>query len=384
MTFAVECVVVGAGVVGLAVARRLALDGREVVVLEAAEGIGTGTSSRNSEVVHAGIYYPHGSLKARLCVAGKHALYDYCASHHVPHKRLGKLIVATEESEVPVLAELKARAAGNGVADLVELDGPEAVQLEPQLRCVRALFSPSTGIVDSHALMLAYQGDAEAHGAALAFHSPLLAARVTNRGFHLAVGDGTGGRTEIECHLLVNAAGLQALDLARRISGLPPTRIPPGHYLKGNYFTLSGKPPFRHLVYPVPVPGGAGTHVTIDLAGQVRFGPDTEAIDRLDYAVDPSRAESFYRAIRRYFPGLADGALQPGYAGIRPRLGKDRAAAWDFTIQGAHEHGIPGLVNLFGIESPGLTASPAIAEMVGEMLRAPASANVPSVGSELG
>ena len=368
MADAIECVVVGAGVVGLAVARRLARDGREVVVLEAEGGIGCGTSSRNSEVIHAGIYYAPGSLKGRLCVAGKLALYDYCRSHGVPHKRLGKLIVATTEAEIATLADLKARAAGNGVGDLVYLDDAEARRLEPELHCVRALLSPSTGIVDSHALMLAYQGDAEDHGAALAFRSPLLAARVTNHGFRLGVGDGAGGLNEVDCAVLVNSAGLQALDVAHRIDGLPPARIPPGHYLKGNYFTLPGRPPFSRLIYPVPVPGGAGTHVTIDLGGQVRFGPDTQPIDRLDYDVDPRRADSFYAAVRRYFPRLRDGALQPGYAGIRPRLGADARDAWDFVIQGPAEHGVPGLVNLFGIESPGLTASLAIADAVARAL----------------
>jgi L-2-hydroxyglutarate oxidase LhgO len=368
MADAVECVVVGAGVVGLATARRLALDGREVVVLEAEGGIGTGTSSRNSEVIHAGIYYEPGSLKGRLCVAGKLALYDYCSSRGVPHRRLGKLIVATTEAEVPTLAELKARAAGNGVLDLEDMDGRDARLLEPELRCVRALLSPSTGIVDSHALMLAYQGEAEDRGAAFAFRSPLLAARATRHGFRLAVGDGTGGRSEIDCAVLINSAGLQALAVARRIEGLPPTQIPPSHFLKGNYFTLAGRPPFARLIYPVPVPGGAGTHVTIDLAGQVRFGPDTQPVETLDYAVDPARADSFYAAIRRYYPGLRDGALQPGYAGIRPRLGTDARAARDFLIQGPAEHGVPGLVNLFGIESPGLTASLAIAEAVAHAL----------------
>ena len=228
--------------------------------------------------------------------------------------------------------------------------------------------SPSTGIVDSHALMLAYQGDAEDRGAVLACRSPLLAARVTNQGFRLTVGDATGGRTEIDCAVLVNSAGLQALDVARCIDGLPPAQIPPGHFLKGNYFTLAGKPPFSHLIYPVPVPGGAGTHVTIDLAGQVRFGPDTEPVETLDYAVEPRRADSFYAAVRRYYPGLRDGALQPGYAGIRPRLGADARAAWDFVLQGPAAHGVPGLVNLFGIESPGLTASLAIGEAVTKTL----------------
>ena len=367
MTEQVQCVVVGAGVVGLAIARRLATAGREVIVLEAERSIGNGTSSRNSEVIHAGIYYPPGSLKGRLCVAGKLALYAYCEEHGVPHRRLGKLIVATSEVETPTLAELQQRAIGNGVGDIIALSGAEAMAMEPSLACVAALLSPSTGIVDSHGLMLAYQGDAEAHGAMIAFQSPLLAAAVTDRGFHLTVGDGAGGSSEIACEILVNAAGHGALPLARRISGLAAAHIPAGHLLKGNYFTLAGRPPFSRLIYPVPVPGGAGTHVTIDLAGQVRFGPDTEPVESLDYAVDPARALSFYAAVRRYFPALRDGALQPGYAGIRPKLGAP-GAALDFVIQGPAVHGVPGLVNLFGIESPGLTASLALADLVAERL----------------
>jgi L-2-hydroxyglutarate oxidase LhgO len=376
MADAVECVVVGAGVVGLAVARRLAVEGREVVVLEAEGSIGNGTSSRNSEVIHAGIYYPPGSLKGRLCVAGKLALYEYCRSHGVAHKQVGKLIVATTEAEVPTLADLKSRAAGNGVFDIEYLEGREAIALEPELNCVKALLSPSTGIVDSHGLMLAYQGDAEAHGAVVAFFSPLLSARAGNRGFHLTVGDNAGGKNQIDCEVLIVSAGLQARDVAARIEGLAPAHIPAGHLLKGNYFTLPGKPPFRRLIYPVPVPGGAGTHVTVDLAGQVRFGPDTEPVGRLDYAVDPRRADSFYASIRRYYPGLRDGALQPGYAGIRPRLGADSHAAWDFVIQGPSTHGIRGLVNLFGIESPGLTASLALAEATAQVLAGSTSESV--------
>jgi L-2-hydroxyglutarate oxidase LhgO len=359
---------VGAGVVGLAVARRLALEGREVIVLEAESTIGTGTSSRNSEVIHAGIYYTPGSLKGRLCVAGKRALYDFCASHRVAHKRIGKLIVATGDEERPTLDDLKRRAEGNGVFDLEPMDGADAIRLEPALRCVAALLSPSTGIVDSHGLMLAYQGDAETHGAMIAFRTRFLSARAGNRGFRVIAGGDGGGMTEIDCELLVNCAGLQAIDIGRRIQGLAPAHIPAGYFLKGNYFTLSGKPPFTRLIYPVPVPGGAGTHVTVDLAGQVKFGPDTEPGAAFDYAVDPSRAASFYAAIRRYFPALRDGTLQPGYAGIRPKLGREQDGGADFMIQGSAIHGVPGLVNLFGIESPGLTSSMAIAEVVARIV----------------
>lgn len=369
MTERVECVVVGAGVVGLAVARRLACAGLEVIVLEAEATIGTGTSSRNSEVIHAGIYYPPGSLKAKLCVAGKWELYAYCQRHGVSHRRLGKLIVATRAAENATLETLAARARANDVDDLRPLSGAEAMALEPQLTCTAALHSPSTGIVDSHGLMLAYQGEAEDHGAMLAFRSPLERGHVETDGFLLEVGDATGGTSRLACRVLVNAAGHGALPLARRLDGLPPELLPGSYLLKGNYFTLSGKPPFSRLIYPVPVPGGAGTHVTLDLAGQVRFGPDTEAVTGFDYRVDPARAASFYAAIRRYYPQLPDGALQPGYAGIRPKLGHPGSDG-DFLLQGPAEHGISGLVNLFGIESPGLTASLAIAEQVAEKLGA--------------
>jgi L-2-hydroxyglutarate oxidase LhgO len=362
----VECVVVGAGVVGLAIARALALAGREVIVLEAADAIGTETSSRNSEVIHAGIYYPQGSLKARLCVAGKHLLYRYCAEHGVPHRRATKLIVATAPEQVAALAKIKAQAEANGVDDM-ELLGANAVHaLEPELACVAALLSPSTGIVDSHALMLAFQGDAEAHGAMVAFASPLERARVADGGFLLEV----GGREpmEIFASVLVNSAGLGAQDVARRIAGLPPEHVPPLHYAKGNYFSLAGRAPFTRLIYPVPEHSGLGVHLTLDLAGQARFGPDVEWISHIDYDVDPRRADVFYAAIRTYWPALPDGALHPAYAGIRAKLGPTGAVASDYVIQGPRVHGIAGLVNLFGIESPGLTSSPAIAELVREML----------------
>ncbi|MHB0664700.1 NAD(P)/FAD-dependent oxidoreductase [Roseomonas mucosa] len=363
-----DCVVAGAGVVGLAVARSLALAGREVLLLEAAEAIGTGTSSRNSEVIHAGIYYPAGSLMARHCVAGRRMLYAFCAERGVPHARCGKLIAATSEEEAGRLASIQARAAANGVEDMRVLSRDEAVALEPALSCHGALLSPSTGILDSHAYMLALQGDAENAGAVLAFHSPVLSGRVVPEGIVLE----TGGAEPMTllCRSLVNAAGLGAPALGRAIAGLPPETVPREYYAKGNYFTLAGRSPFSRLIYPVPVPGGLGTHLTIDLGGQARFGPDVEWVDHIDYEVDPRRGDSFYEAIRRYWPALPDGALQPGYSGIRPKIVPRGAPAQDFVIQGPALHGVPGLVNLYGIESPGLTASLSLAGAVRDILAA--------------
>jgi L-2-hydroxyglutarate oxidase LhgO len=361
----IDCVVVGAGVVGLAVARALALAGREVLVLEAAEGIGTETSSRNSEVIHAGIYYPKGSLMARFCVAGKQKLYAYCAERGVPHRNCGKLIVATTEAEAGQLASIQARAAANGVPDLRLISAAEAREMEPAVACTAALVSPSTGIVDSHSFMLALQGDAENAGAAFAFHAPVLSGRLLPEGgAELSVGGEEP--MELRCALLVNAAGLHAPKLAGRLEGMPEAMVPPTFYAKGNYFTLSGRSPFTRLIYPVPVPGGLGTHLTLDLGGQAKFGPDVEWVDRIDYEVSPARGESFYAAIRRYWPGLPDGALIPGYSGIRPKIVGPGQAAQDFVVQGPAEHGRPGLVHLFGIESPGLTASLALADHVVE------------------
>jgi L-2-hydroxyglutarate oxidase LhgO len=360
----VECVVVGAGIVGLAVARALARAGREVVILEAEDAIGTHTSSRNSEVIHAGIYYPRGSLKAHACVAGRQRLYAYCASHGVPHRRCGKLIVASSEAQIPELREILKKAHGNGVDDVVEIPAAEALRMEPALRCVAALHSPSTGIIDSHALMLAYLGDAEAAGAMLALKSSLNAVRMANPGFELQVEN-----TKIRTRFLVNSAGLRAPSVARRIDGFPAGKIPPERYAKGNYYSLAGRPPFSRLVYPVPEPGGLGVHVTLDLAGQARFGPDVEWVERISYEVDPRRAERFYAAIRRYWPALPEGALAPAYAGIRPKISGPGEPAADFVVQGPAEHGIPGLVNLFGIESPGLTASLALADDVAALLQ---------------
>ncbi|HEX6142537.1 MAG TPA: NAD(P)/FAD-dependent oxidoreductase, partial [Geminicoccaceae bacterium] len=321
----IECVVIGAGVVGLAVARQLAMSGREVIVLEAADMIGTETSSRNSEVIHAGIYYPTGSLKARSCVAGKQLLYAYCAAHGVPHARCGKLIVATSAEQIPTLEQIKAKAAANGVTDLSWLEPDQVREMEPEVSCVRALLSPSTGIIDSHSLMLAFQGDAEDHGAMLAFNAPLLGGRCTGEGIELEVGGEAG--MSLVADVVINSAGLHAPAVARKLQGLDPRHVPDAYFAKGNYYGLSGARPFRHLVYPVPEPGGLGIHVTIDLGGQVRFGPDVEWIERIDYDVDPKRSEVFYDAVRKYYPALKDGAIEPGYAGIRPKIGPKGAPA---------------------------------------------------------
>jgi L-2-hydroxyglutarate oxidase LhgO len=358
----VDCVVIGAGVIGLAIARQLAMSGREVLVLEAAGVIGTETSSRNSEVIHAGIYYPTGSLKARTCVAGKQRLYAYCAERGIPHRRCGKLIVAVSEEQEATLEVIRARAVANGVGDLEWLDPAAVSMLEPEVSCTAALLSPSTGIIDSHALMLTFQGDVEDHGAMLAFHAPVERGRVTEAGIELEVG-GAEPMTLL-VGTVVNSAGLHAVELARRLQGLDPELLPTAYLCKGNYFTLSGARPFRHLIYPVPEQAGLGVHVTIDLAGQVRFGPDVEWVEQVDYDVDPARAEVFYDAVRAYYPGLKDGAIEPGYAGIRPKISPRGAPAADFVIQGPAAHGIPGLVNLFAIESPGITASLALAEEV--------------------
>lgn len=362
----VEAVVIGAGVIGLAAARALALAGHEVVVLERAYTIGFETSSRNSEVIHGGLYYPAGSLKATSCVAGRELLYRYCGEHGVPHARLGKLIVASDEAEIPGVQKIEAAARANGVDNLEWLSASEAQRLEPELNCVAALLSPSTGIIDSHALMLAYQGEAEDAGAFVAFRSPVRGGRVRGDGFELDVGGDEP--TTIRSRILVNAAGLYAPALARAMEGIPLDTIPPAYFCRGVYFTLLGKTPFRQLIYPVPVPGGLGVHITLDLAGQARFGPDVEWIPDVDYAVDPRRGDAFYAAVRRYWPGLRDGALQPGYAGIRPKISGPNEPAADFVVQGPQTHGVPGLVNFYGIESPGLTASLPLAEEALRML----------------
>ncbi len=363
----VDCIVAGAGVVGLAVARALAMSGREVIVLDSAEGIGTETSSRNSEVIHAGIYYPANSLMARFCVAGRRMLYPYCVEKGVPHRNCGKLIVATNEREDAMLAGIKLRAEANGVEGMRVLTAAEAMAMEPNLHCTSALHSPATGIIDSHTYMLALQGDAENAGATAVFFSPVVGARVAGRQIEVEVG-GADTMT-LRCNLFVNAAGLHAPFLAQHIQGMPQDRVPTAYFAKGNYFTLAGRSPFSRLIYPVPVPGGLGVHLTMDLGGQAKFGPDVEWIDAIDYTVDPARSDSFYAAVRTYWPGLKDGALQPGYAGIRPKIVPKGAPGQDFTVQGPQTHGVAGLINLFGIESPGLTASLAIAEHVLEVSR---------------
>lgn len=356
-----ECVVVGAGVIGLAVARAMALAGYEVIVLERAYTIGFETSSRNSEVIHGALYYPVGSLKARSCLAGRRRLYAYCREHGVPHAQTGKLLVATTEAEISGLESIAATARDNGVEDLEWLDQRQARRLEPALRCVAALLSPSTGIMDSHALMLAFQ-EAEAAGAVVVLRTPVLSGAVRKGGFELAIGGDEP--TALRCRFLVNAAGLYAPALAHAIDGVPRDTIPPAYFCRGVYFTLSGRAPFRRLVYPVPVAGGLGVHITLDLAGQARFGPDVEWISSVDYTVDPARGEVFYAAVRSYWPDLKDGSLQPGYAGIRPKISGPAEPAADFVVQGPDTHGVPRLVNLYGIESPGLTASLPLADEV--------------------
>ena len=358
----VDSVVVGAGVVGLAVARALAMSGREVILVEAGAGIGVGISSRNSEVIHAGIYYPGGSLKAQLCVEGRQRLYAFCDERGVRYQRLGKLIVASDDAQQVALQALLEQGRRNGVDDLQWLDADQARELEPALSCVAALWSPSTGIVDSHGLMLALQVEAEALGTSVAFQTPLLSAHCIEQGFELHMG-GTEPMT-LSCRELINCAGLSAPQVASRIEGLSFRHVPVAHLCKGSYFSFSGRAPFGHLVYPAPESAGLGVHMTLDLGGQARFGPDVEWVDTVDYRVAPHRADGFYQAIRRYWPGLPDHSLQPAYSGIRPKISGPNDPAADFRISGPTEHGVPGLVNLFGIESPGLTSCLALAGQV--------------------
>lgn len=362
-----DAVVIGAGVVGLAVARALARAGREVLVLEATTAIGQGVSSRSSEVIHAGIYYPTGSLRARLCVAGRQALYAYCAERQVPHQRCGKLIVACGQAEHAALERLLATAHANGVHDLQWLSADEARAMEPALACTAALWSPSTGIVDSHALMLALLGEAESLGAMLALDAPVQSITPTPQGLVLQVGG--AAPMDLQATTVVNAAGLGAVALARRTAGLPAAAVPTAHMARGCYFTLSGRAPFSRLIYPAPGESShLGVHLTLDLGGQARFGPSFEWVQEEDYRVDPAGAEAFVAQVRRYWPALPDGALQPGYAGIRPKITGPGEPAADFRIDGPALHGVPGLVNLFGIESPGLTSSLAIADSVADMV----------------
>jgi len=359
----VDAVVIGAGVVGLAVARALALAGREVVILEAESAFGTGTSSRNSEVIHAGIYYPTGSLRAQLCVRGKQLLYAFCSSHGVAHSRCGKLIVACADDELPALDRLHATAEANGVHDLQRLSADQAQALEPALHCVGALLSPSTGIVDSHGLMLALLGDAQAAGAMLALCAPVSGGRITPQGIELDVGGDEP--MALRARTVINSAGLHAPALARRFQGLSAVHIPADHLAKGCYFSLPGRAPFSRLVYPAPGQSGhLGVHLTLDLGGQARFGPSFEWVQAIDYSVAADGADHFYDQVRRYWPALPDGVLQPAYAGLRPKISGPGEPAADFRIDGPGAHGVPGLVNLFGIESPGLTSSLAIADLV--------------------
>ena len=363
----VDCVVIGAGVVGLAIARELASAGREVMVLEAEAAIGTGTSSRNSEVIHAGIYYAKGSLKARLCVEGRDLLYAYAVERGIPHRRCGKLIVATSEAQVRQLESIAAKGHANGVSDLALLSCGEALDIEPALECLAAIHSPSTGILDSHAFMLSLQGDLENLGGLVAVKSTVESASSTSQGIILQTVDAT----ELRCRTVVNSAGLSAPALASCFNGLSADDVPRSYFAKGSYFTLAGKAPFSRLIYPVPEPAGLGVHLTLDLGGQAKFGPDVQWVDSADdLVVDPSRGDAFYAEVRRYWPGLKDGALVPGYAGIRPKISAPGEAAADFRIDGPRTHGVPGLVNLFGIESPGLTSSLAIARHVSELLAA--------------
>jgi L-2-hydroxyglutarate oxidase LhgO len=358
-----DAVIVGAGAVGLACAYALAQRGQGVVVLEREARIGAGVSARNSEVIHAGLHYPTGSLKARLCVEGRRALYGFLDSHDVAHDKCGKLIVATEESEIVSLQNLAQQALINGVEGARWLSGAEARALEPELRCVAALESNESGILDAHGYMLALQGEIEARGGAIALNSPFLNAQRVGDGWEIGVGG--AAPASVSTARLVIAAGLSAQECARGVEGFLAARIPPLHFGKGNYFALQGvKAPFERLIYPPPIPGALGTHYRRDLGGVARFGPDLEFVEHEDYNVDPARVESFYATVRRFWPALPDGALASDYAGIRPKLHGPGEPQGDFVIDGRAAHGIPGLVCLFGIESPGLTASLAIGEEV--------------------
>ena len=365
----VDTVVIGAGVVGLAVARSLSLNGNKVIVLESEKAIGTGISSRNSEVIHAGIYYPKNTLKAKLCVKGKDMLYRYIEERQIPYQKCGKIIVATNKEQQAQLEEIKLKAENNRVYDLRLMAPADARSMEPELRCSSALFSPSTGIIDTHSLMLSLQGDLENHGGECVFLSSVLGAKIQEAGIELKV-KSHDDIAILMAKKVINAAGLFAVPFANNIENFPSNLIPPLYYAKGNYFSLSGKNPFKHLIYPIPEKNGLGVHLTIDMSGRARFGPDVEWVDNLDYEVCTSRSSNFYPSIREYWPNLPEGSLVPDYAGIRPKIKSPEQAdiETDFLIQGPNEHGVPGLVNLFGIESPGLTASLAIAEHVKNIL----------------
>lgn len=357
-----DCVIAGAGVIGIAVARELALAGRDVLIVERERHFGMATSSRNSEVIHGGLYYPEGSLKARLCVEGREALYEFCESHGVPFRRTGKLVVATALGEVEALDAIRTAAHANGVDDVDWVNADRACAEQPGLAAVAALYSPSTGIVDSHNFMLALLGDAEDAGAMVAYGTRITRGEARQDG--IALWTDTATDPVLRARTFINATGLHAPKLAARIDGLNSAHIPHQWMARGCYFSLAGRTPFSTLIYPVPAPGGLGVHLTLDMGGQARFGPDVEWVEYIDYEVDAARGDRFYSAIRRYWPGLPDGVLQPAYAGIRPKLSGPGEPAVDFRIDGPETHGVPGLVNLFGIESPGLTASLAVARHV--------------------
>jgi len=357
-----QVLVIGAGVVGLAVARAAARKGHEVVVAEAEAHIGTGISSRNSEVIHGGMYYPAGSVRARHCVQGRRMLYEFCVAHGVPHRKCGKLIVATNDAELEKIKTIEAQGVRNGVEGLELIGGNAARALEPELSCVGALHSPETGIIDGHAFMLALRGDLEDAGGVIAFNTPVKAAHRKDRQWSVEFGGAEGGTFEFDG--IVNCAGLRAQSVARTFEDYPQARVPKLVLAKGNYFTFAGKPAFKRLIYPTPVVGGLGVHVTLDLAGRMRFGPDVEWIDREFYAVDPQRSAVFYERIRTYWPGLPDNSLAPDYSGIRPKLSGPNEPQCDFLIDAPAQHGVPGLVQMFGIESPGLTSSLSLAEEV--------------------
>ena len=367
MSLQVQAVVIGAGAVGLACARALALAGKEVIILERNTDFGLETSARNSEVIHAGIYYPQGSLKAKMCVSGRQKLYEFCQSHGVEHSRCGKLIVATSERQLSELKNIRARALANGVDDLELLTASQAVALEPSLHAMGALLSPSTGIINGRAYMLALLGEAELHGASLALNSRVQSMQSTASGLQLSVLCDEVEETLL-ADLVVNAAGHQAIALANTCDAVAAEKIPQAYLAKGNYFSLAGRSPFSRLIYPVPEPGGLGVHLTLDLGLQARFGPDVEWVQTEDYSVNPQRAEVFYAAIRKYWPDLKDDALQPAYAGIRPKTVPQGSPDADFQVQGPDEHGVAGLVNFYGIESPGLTSSLALADVLCERL----------------
>ncbi|OWS69056.1 NAD(P)/FAD-dependent oxidoreductase [Polynucleobacter campilacus] len=363
----VDCVVIGAGVVGLAVAREMALQGRETILLEREGSFGTISSARNSEVIHAGIYYPKDSLKAKLCVEGNRLLYEYCRTHLVGTRPYGKLIVA-EDSQIDDLQAILYKAQNNGVPDIKMISGEEAKQLEPKLKCSAAILSASTGIIDSHAYMLSLLGGFEDAGGMIAYHSPLISARPIGQGaeggFELSIGGPDG--MKLQTKLLINCAGMSAPAVAQKIEGIEKDQIPKAYFAKGNYFSLSGKSPFTHLIYPIPEPGGLGVHLTLDMGGQAKFGPDVEWLDidneeQIDYTVDPKRGEGFYEAVRRYWPELKDNSLQPDYSGVRAKIVPPNSAAEDFCFNTPQDHGLQGLYNLYGFESPGLTSSIAIA-----------------------